>query len=127
MRLGSDHAKIIDLVGEGGGLSLYLLETDDGMRFSWNSVWQIPDEGGEEPRKTPGTRAKEYLTVSEAIAGAPGYWIYLMPKFVRDDFRPLFLDLVARRLAGTTMPAERRESCLARWRRACRRADWGYH
>src|SRR4051812_18155906 len=81
--------KIVRLAGEGGGLDLYVFETDTGMRFSWDSIWQVPDEDGKQPTKTQGWKAAEYLSLTDAVAAAPAYWIYLAPLFVREDFQAL--------------------------------------
>src|SRR5436190_1690766 len=79
--------KVVRLAGEGGGLDLYVFETEAGMRFSWDSIWQIADEDGNEPTKTLGWKAVEYLSVINALEAAPSYWIYLAPPFVHEDFR----------------------------------------
>jgi hypothetical protein len=113
--------EIVALAGEGGGLTLYLLETDRGMRFSWNSIWQMPDESGQEPTKNPDWKAPEYLTVADAIAGVPAYWVYLAPLFVREDFQALFWEYASKQLAESAKSPRLIASSLARWKRACRR------
>ena len=111
--------RIVALTGEGGGLDLYCLEKDSVIHFVWDSIWQIPGDGGEEPKRTPGWRAQEYATVSAAIAAAPGYWIFLAPVFIREDLRDMLWKLASARLTQSKQPTEFFESCLARWERAC--------
>lgn len=114
-----DAHLILSLVGEGGGLKLYCLVTDGAIRFAWESAWQVLDEHGCEPVKTPGWKAKEYLSVADAVDGASSHWTFLAPTFVREDFRSMIWRLTSERLAESRMSPTRIEDALARWKRAC--------
>ncbi len=117
----SDAQRILALAGEGGGLDLYCVEKDGTLRFVWNPIWQMPDEDGQEPRKTVGWKATAYVSVADAIDAAPKYWLFLAPVFVRADFQDLFWKLASTRLAESRRPPEFIRRCLDRWQRACRR------
>ncbi len=120
-----NNARILGLAGEGGGLDLYCVEKDGALRFTWDPIWQMLDEDGQEPRKTVGWKAKEYVSVSDAIDAAPKYWLVLMPVFVRADFRDLFWKLASARLAESGRSPEFTRRCLGRWEQACRGSSCG--
>ena len=112
--------EILVLAGEGGALKLYCVEKDGTHRFAWDSIWQVPDEQGNEPIKTAGWKAKEYATLSDAIDAAPKYWLFLAPVFVAAEFREVFWNLASARLAESEQSSQFIEDCLSRWERACR-------
>jgi hypothetical protein len=115
----SDARIILELAGEGGGLDLYCVEKDGTLRFAWDPIWQMPGEDGQEPTKTVGWKAKQYMSVTDAVDAAPKYWLSLMPVFVRADFRDFFWNLASARLAESGRPPEFIRRCLGRWERAC--------
>jgi len=105
--------RIVALAGEGGGLDLYCLEKDSVIHFVWDRIWQIPGDGGEEPKRTSGWGAQEYATVPAAIAAAPGYWLYLAPVFICEELRETLWKIASARLALSKQPPDFIESCLA--------------
>lgn len=113
--------KILQLAGEGGGLCLYRTETNGAIRYSWDSTWQVPDESGDVPTKTPGWKPRVYESISEAVDAAPRYWIHLAPVFVTEDLRESLLQLVSARLANSHLLPSDIQDKLARWERACGR------
>ncbi len=113
-----DAHLILSLVGENGGLKLYCLVTDGAIRFAWDSAWQVLDDHGREPVKAPGWNAKECLSVADAIDGGAGFWTFLAPTFVREDFRIMIRRLASERLTKSRMSPTRIEDALVRWKRA---------
>ena len=112
--------KILQLAGEGGGLTLYCMEKDGTLRYWWQSLWTIPDETGRIPTRTPDQEPKSYASIREAMDAAPRYWALLFPVFVRDDFRDLFVELVSARFATLGLPSPEIEDKLDRWKRGGR-------
>ena len=110
--------RVLHLVGEGGGLSLFRFQQDGVIGYTWDCAWQVPDENGDVPMKTVGWEPKTYACVSEAIDAAPRYWIFLLPVFVREDLRNLLLTLVSARLGHSNLSSQDIEDKLNRWKTA---------
>jgi hypothetical protein len=50
------------------------------------------------------------------MEGAPRWWIHLIPTYVRDDLRDIFLGLVSTTLATSGMSTQDIEEKLERWK-----------
>jgi hypothetical protein len=117
----SQGDRFLRLAGEGGGLDLYRFERAGAMRFSWDRLWQVPDENGRDPPKTSGWREREYATLIEAVSAAPAYWPLLMPVLVHPDYCDELWTLATDRLSRSRHSFDVVERCRERWEHACRR------
>ena len=113
--------RVVVLAGEGGGLDLYEFSGPAGPTFSWQPVWQILDEDGNEPERNPNAAHARYSSIAEAMASAPSYWHLLAPVHIDSRYYELLHGLLLARLDLAKIDQNQRKNILFRWERLARR------
>jgi hypothetical protein len=110
---------IIALAAEGGGIDLYQFEESGQTRFTWDRVFDRPNNRGVAQMVDGAVPTRSFVSVSEAMQATYGYWPLLAPFKVDYRYRELFLALLREKLPHQRVDAPRRAEIQTRWERAC--------
>ena len=105
--------KIVEVLGEGGSITLYGSRTDEGWTFTSETIDQTDDDSEQAtfPHRSDNVRSwDEALTLIDRYQ-----WHVLTPMTVHPDFRMQILDAVRSRVEGTELDVDVGEA----WEKIC--------